>query len=77
MSHDIRPIAEPDIESFRETLDAVAREQSFLAFLEAPPLDRVGTLSSKISSADIHSSSLLSIEGRYENSLSMALVTGR
>ncbi len=39
MIHEIRPIAEDHIPSFRETLDAVAREQKFLSFLEAPPLE--------------------------------------
>ena len=41
MIHEIRPIAEDHIPSFRETLDAVAREQKFLSFLEAPPLEQM------------------------------------
>lgn len=36
MGHEIRPIAEGDVEGFREVLDAVARERRFLSFLEAP-----------------------------------------
>jgi ribosomal protein S18 acetylase RimI-like enzyme len=34
----IVPIAEGHIESFHRTLDIVARERRYLAFLEAPPL---------------------------------------
>jgi RimJ/RimL family protein N-acetyltransferase len=34
----IVPIAEGHIEGFRRTLDIVARERRYLAFLEAPPL---------------------------------------
>jgi ribosomal protein S18 acetylase RimI-like enzyme len=41
MIYEIRPIAEDHIPSFRETLDAVAREQKFLSFLEAPPLEQM------------------------------------
>ncbi len=36
---EIVPIAERHIESFHKTLDVVARERRYLAFLEAPPLD--------------------------------------
>jgi RimJ/RimL family protein N-acetyltransferase len=43
MTYEIRPIAERDIESFRDTLDRVARERRFLSFLEAAPLDQVRT----------------------------------
>jgi hypothetical protein len=39
--YEIRPIAEDNIASFRETLDAVAREQKFLSFLEAPSLEQM------------------------------------
>ena len=35
---EIVPIAEGHIESFHRTLDIVARERRYLAFLEAPPL---------------------------------------
>jgi ribosomal protein S18 acetylase RimI-like enzyme len=35
---EIVPIAEGHIESFQRTLDIVARERRYLAFLEAPPL---------------------------------------
>jgi ribosomal protein S18 acetylase RimI-like enzyme len=38
---EIRPIAEDHIPGFREALDAVAREQKFLSFLEAPPLEQM------------------------------------
>jgi ribosomal protein S18 acetylase RimI-like enzyme len=38
---EIRPIAEHHIPGFRETLDAVAREQKFLSLLEAPPLEQM------------------------------------
>lgn len=38
MNYDIRPISEEHIAGFRATLDAVAREQRFLSFLEAPPV---------------------------------------
>jgi len=41
MIYEIRPIAEDHIPSFHETLDAVAREQKFLALLEAPPLEQM------------------------------------
>ena len=41
MNYEIRPIAEDHIPSFRETLDAVAREQKFLSLLEAPPLEQM------------------------------------
>jgi len=37
----IRPIRESDVESFRETLDAVCRERKYLARSEAPPLQNV------------------------------------
>jgi ribosomal protein S18 acetylase RimI-like enzyme len=37
-SVEIVPIAEGHIESFHRTLDIVARERRYLAFLEAPPL---------------------------------------
>ena len=37
----IVPIGEEHIESFREALDAVAREKRYLFFLEAPPLAQV------------------------------------
>ena len=36
---EIVPIAERHIESFHRTLDFVARERRYLAFLEAPPLE--------------------------------------
>jgi ribosomal protein S18 acetylase RimI-like enzyme len=41
MIYEINPIAEHHIAGFRETLDAVAREQRFLSFLEAPPLEQM------------------------------------
>jgi GNAT superfamily N-acetyltransferase len=41
MIYEIRPIAEDHIAGFRETLDAVAQEQRFLSFLEAPPLEQM------------------------------------
>jgi ribosomal protein S18 acetylase RimI-like enzyme len=41
MNHRIVPISEEYIEAFRAALDSVAREQRFLAFLEAPPLEAV------------------------------------
>jgi RimJ/RimL family protein N-acetyltransferase len=41
MTHEIRPIAENHIAAFHEVLDAVAREQRFLAFLEAPPFEQL------------------------------------
>ena len=37
----VRPITPEDIDSFRETLDQVARERRYLALLEAPPLEQV------------------------------------
>ena len=37
----VTPIAVADVASFRACLDAVAREQRFLALLEAPPLERM------------------------------------
>jgi ribosomal protein S18 acetylase RimI-like enzyme len=37
----IAPISESDVESFRECLDAVARERTFLALQEAPPLEHM------------------------------------
>jgi RimJ/RimL family protein N-acetyltransferase len=36
---EIGPITEADIESFHKTLDVVARERRYLAFLEAPALE--------------------------------------
>ena len=41
MIYEIRPIAEDHTACFRETLDAVAREQRFLSFLEALPLEQM------------------------------------
>jgi ribosomal protein S18 acetylase RimI-like enzyme len=41
MIYEIRRIAENHIPGFRATLDAVAREQKFLSFLEAPPLEQM------------------------------------
>jgi RimJ/RimL family protein N-acetyltransferase len=38
---EIMPIAENHIAGFHEVLDDVAREQRFLAFLEAPPLEQL------------------------------------
>jgi hypothetical protein len=35
---DIVPITENHIESFHRTLDFVAKERRYLAFLEAPPI---------------------------------------
>jgi RimJ/RimL family protein N-acetyltransferase len=40
-SHHIVPIAQQHIAAFREALDAVAREQRYLAMPEAPPLTKV------------------------------------
>jgi RimJ/RimL family protein N-acetyltransferase len=37
----IKPIAEPHIASFHQTLDAVAREGKHLAQVQAPPLERI------------------------------------
>jgi ribosomal protein S18 acetylase RimI-like enzyme len=37
----IKPIDTDHIASFRDTLDCVARELKYLAFIEAPPLDAV------------------------------------
>ncbi len=37
----ISPIRIQHIKSFRDTLDTVAREKKYLAFLEAPPLEAV------------------------------------
>jgi ribosomal protein S18 acetylase RimI-like enzyme len=41
MTYQIMPIAEDHITGFRTTLDAVAREQKYLSFLEGPSLERV------------------------------------
>ena len=41
MIHEIRPITADDIPGFHKALDAVAREQKFLFFLEAPPLEQM------------------------------------
>lgn len=41
MTYEIRPIAVDHIPGFRATLDAVAREQKYLSFLEAPPLGQM------------------------------------
>lgn len=41
MIPEIRPIAEDHIPGFREALDTVAREQKFLSFLEAAPLEQI------------------------------------
>jgi RimJ/RimL family protein N-acetyltransferase len=40
MSVIIAPIAAEHVEGFHRALDVVAREHAYLAFLEAPPLDR-------------------------------------
>src|ERR1700755_1727150 len=40
---EIVPIAEGHIEGFHRTLDIVARERRYLAFLEAPPLPSTRT----------------------------------
>jgi RimJ/RimL family protein N-acetyltransferase len=39
----IVPIAEEHISGFRAAVDVVARERKYLAFLEAPPLEDVGS----------------------------------
>jgi GNAT superfamily N-acetyltransferase len=39
MPVDIVPIAESHIDGFHRTLDFVARERRYLAFLQAPPLE--------------------------------------
>lgn len=41
MPLDIVPIEEGHIEGFHRTLDFVARERRYLAFLEAPPLESI------------------------------------
>jgi RimJ/RimL family protein N-acetyltransferase len=41
MTIEIVPIERKHIAGFRDVLDEVARERRWLAFLEAPPLDRV------------------------------------
>lgn len=41
MPIEIVPIQRRHVPGFRAVLDAVARERRYLAFLEAPPLDRV------------------------------------
>jgi RimJ/RimL family protein N-acetyltransferase len=41
VSPEIRQIREEDIESFRETVDIVARERLYLYFTEAPAIERV------------------------------------
>jgi len=41
MTHQIVPITEEHIASFRTAVDTVARERKYLAFLEAPPLEDV------------------------------------
>ena len=41
MPVDIVPIEESHIEGFHRTLDFVARERRYLAFLEAPPVESV------------------------------------
>ena len=43
MTHEIVPISHEHIERFHRTLDFVARERRYLAFLEAPPLDEART----------------------------------
>jgi ribosomal protein S18 acetylase RimI-like enzyme len=40
MTYDIKPIAEEHIAGFHAALDDVAREKKYLAFLEAPPLEK-------------------------------------
>jgi len=40
-AYQIVPIAEQHIPSFRATVDVVARERKYLAFLEAPPIEEV------------------------------------
>ncbi|HJZ45085.1 MAG TPA: GNAT family N-acetyltransferase [Hyphomicrobiaceae bacterium] len=40
MSIDIVPIGEEHIEGFHAALDVVARERAYLAFLEAPPIEK-------------------------------------
>jgi ribosomal protein S18 acetylase RimI-like enzyme len=42
-SVEIVPISQDHIESFHRSLDLVARERRYLAFLEAPPLESVRT----------------------------------
>jgi ribosomal protein S18 acetylase RimI-like enzyme len=41
MDYQIVPITADHIAEFHQVLDAVAREQRFLAFLEAPPLEQL------------------------------------
>ena len=40
MESTVRAITEPDVPSYHRCLDVVARERRFLAFYEAPPLER-------------------------------------
>jgi ribosomal protein S18 acetylase RimI-like enzyme len=41
MGYEIVPIAEGHVESFHAALDVVAKERKYLAYLEAPPLEKV------------------------------------
>ena len=41
VGHDIVPLAERHIEGFHAVLDSVAREGKYLAFVEAPPLEKL------------------------------------
>ncbi|MFZ5914662.1 MAG: GNAT family N-acetyltransferase [Pseudomonadota bacterium] len=43
MQYQILPIEEMHIEGFRQALDEVARERAYLAFLEAPAIDKTRT----------------------------------
>lgn len=40
MTYDITPITEEYIEGFRDALDVVCREEKYLTFTEAPPLEK-------------------------------------
>lgn len=40
MTYKIVPITEETIEGFRDALDVVCREEKYLTFLEAPPLEK-------------------------------------
>lgn len=43
----IRPFSFEDVPSFRQTLDAVARERKYLILVQAPPLDETGLFARK------------------------------
>jgi hypothetical protein len=68
---EIVPIGPEHVESFRRTLDAVARERRYLAMLEAPPIalyEEMGFAAEGVQR------NAFKVDGRYHNLIFMAVL---